>query len=199
MLSRASSPLLHRLIRPSTLLLASSSLAFVYVASSPSILNSVSPFKLGSSQSRTMSSHEYPLTKSEDEWRLQLTPEQFRILRQKGTERPGTGEYDKHYPTKGTYNCAGCDTPLYTADSKFDSGCGWPAFFDAIPGALRSEVDRSFGTTREEILCANCGAHQGHTFRGERLTKENVRHCVNSVSIKFNENGTTPGGTKAKA
>ncbi|GAA5860785.1 hypothetical protein JCM5353_002708, partial [Sporobolomyces roseus] len=121
------------------------------------------------------------------------------ILRQKGTERPGTGEYDKHYPTKGTYNCAGCDTPLYTADQKFDSGCGWPAFFDAIPGALRSEVDRSFGTTREEILCSNCGAHQGHTFRGERLTKENVRHCVNSVSIKFNEQGTTPGGAKAKA
>ncbi|GAA5933576.1 peptide-methionine (R)-S-oxide reductase [Sporobolomyces koalae] len=197
MLSRSSGTLLRRLSRPSTLLLASSSLALVYVANNPSIAGTLT--NLGSSHSRTMSSHQYPVQKSEEEWRLQLTPEQFRILRQAGTERPGTGEYNKHYPTKGTYNCAGCDTPLYTAESKFDSGCGWPAFFDAIPGALRAEVDRSFGTVREEILCANCGAHQGHTFRGERLTKENVRHCVNSVSIKYNENGTTPGGQKAKA
>ncbi|GAA5888109.1 hypothetical protein JCM16303_001508, partial [Sporobolomyces ruberrimus] len=126
MLSRSSTTLLHRLTRPKTLLIASSSLALAYVASSPSIFSS--PIAtLGSSLStRSMSSsnHEYPVQKSDEEWRLQLTPEQFRILRQKGTERPGTGEYDKHYPTKGTYNCAGCDTPLYTADQKFDSGCG---------------------------------------------------------------------------
>ncbi|GAA5839657.1 hypothetical protein JCM3766R1_000933 [Sporobolomyces carnicolor] len=202
MLSRSSHTLLHRLTRPSTLALASGSIALAYVASSSSISNPFSLATLGQSNSMSSSSHDYPVKKSDDEWRLQLTPEQFRILRQKGTERPGTGEYDKHYPTKGTYNCAGCDTPLYTAEQKFDSGCGWPAFFDAIPGALRSEVDRSFGTVREEILCANCGAHQGHTFRGERLTKENVRHCVNSVSIKYNEQGTTPGAKgdgKAKA
>ncbi|KUM55709.1 hypothetical protein ACN42_g11533 [Penicillium freii] len=108
--------------------------------------------------------------------------EQFRILREKGTERAGTGEYDSHYPSKGVYNCAGCDAPLYTADHKFKSGCGWPAYFDSIPGAVTRHVDNTFGMKRTEIVCTNCGGHLGHVFEGEGYqTPTDERHCVNSI------------------
>ncbi|KAL1591298.1 hypothetical protein WHR41_00006 [Cladosporium halotolerans] len=136
-------------------------------------------------ESRKMS---YPLEKSDDEWRMQLNKEQFRVLRQKGTEAPFSGEYDKHAPTSGTYNCAGCDKPIYTAQHKFKSGCGWPAFFDAVPGAVTRHTDSTFGMERTEIVCSNCGGHLGHVFKGEGYpTPTDERHCVNSVSIKFNK------------
>lgn len=92
---------------------------------------------------------------------------QFRILRKKGTEMAGTGEYDAHYPSAGVYNCAGCNSPLYKAGTKFKSGCGWPAFFDAIPGAIDRHVDSTFGMKRIEITCKSCGGHLGHVFEGE--------------------------------
>ncbi|KWU41417.1 methionine-R-sulfoxide reductase B2 [Rhodotorula sp. JG-1b] len=130
---------------------------------------------------------QYPVSKSDSEWRAQLTPQQFKILREKGTEMAGTGEYDKHYPDKGVYECAGCGTPLYTADMKFKSGCGWPAFFDAIPGAITEITDRSWGMERTEIVCSKCGGHQGHVFRNEGFPNPTSdRHCVNSVSIRYN-------------
>lgn len=123
--------------------------------------------------------------KSEQEWRAILSPEQFRVLREKGTERAGTGEYEKH-AAPGIYSCAGCGTPLYKSVTKFDSGCGWPAFFDAIPGAIRRHEDQSFGTIRTEIVCAACGGHLGHVFKGEGFkTPTDERHCVNSISLKF--------------
>ncbi|CAO3694618.1 unnamed protein product [Rhizopus stolonifer] len=126
-------------------------------------------------------------TKSDSEWRAILSPEQFRILREKGTERPGTGKYNKFYE-KGVYQCAGCDTPLYVSDTKFDSGCGWPAFFDAIPGAIVRHEDSTLGMQRIEICCANCGGHLGHVFKGEGFgTPTDERHCVNSVSLNFKE------------
>lgn len=125
--------------------------------------------------------------KSESEWRAVLSPEQFRILRQKGTERPGTGKYNKH-KASGTYDCAGCGTPLYTSSTKFDSGCGWPAFYDAIPGKVNRHTDRTLGMSRIEITCANCGGHLGHVFKGEGYkTPTNERHCVNSVSLNFKD------------
>ncbi|KAF2227385.1 putative peptide methionine sulfoxide reductase B3 [Elsinoe ampelina] len=128
----------------------------------------------------------FPVHKPDSEWRAQLTPEQFRILREKGTEAPFTGEYDKHYPSSGVYTCAGCEAPLYTAKQKFKSGCGWPAFFDTVPGAVTRNVDRTFGMERVEIVCSNCGGHLGHVFKGEGYgTPTDERHCVNSVSIKF--------------
>jgi len=124
-------------------------------------------------------------TKSESEWRAILSPEQFRVLRQKGTEPPGTGQYDKHQ-ADGVYSCAGCNTPLYKSATKFNSGCGWPAFFDAIPGAVQRHEDRSMGMTRIEITCTACGGHLGHVFKGESFdTPTDERHCVNSVSLKF--------------
>ncbi|KAL5046896.1 hypothetical protein BDW71DRAFT_181370 [Aspergillus fruticulosus] len=138
-----------------------------------------------------------PDNRSEDEWRAVLSPEQFRILRQKGTERPGTGEYDSHYPSKGVYTCAGCNAPLYKASHKFKSGCGWPAYFDSIPGAVQRHVDNSFGMERTEITCTNCGGHLGHVFKGEGYpTPTDERHCVNSISLKFTENEE---GESAKA
>ncbi|KAF9453611.1 methionine sulfoxide reductase [Macrolepiota fuliginosa MF-IS2] len=125
--------------------------------------------------------------KTEAEWRAILSPEQFRILREKGTERPGTGEYDK-FAKEGIYNCAGCGTPLYKSSTKFDSGCGWPAFFDAIPGAVSRHEDISFGMRRIEITCTACGGHLGHVFKGEGYsTPTDERHCVNSVSLKFHD------------
>ncbi|EFJ29909.1 hypothetical protein SELMODRAFT_170312 [Selaginella moellendorffii] len=124
--------------------------------------------------------------KSEEEWRAILSPEQFRVLRRKGTEFAGTGIYNKHFEG-GVYECAGCGTPLYKSDTKFDSGCGWPAFFQGLPGAINRNADAD--GRRVEITCAACGGHLGHVFKGEGYrTPTDERHCVNSVSLKF-----TPG------
>ncbi|TKA21991.1 Peptide methionine sulfoxide reductase B2, chloroplastic [Salinomyces thailandicus] len=145
--------------------------------------------------SRKMS---HPVQKSDSEWQAQLSPEQFRVLREKGTEAPFTGEYDKHQPTSGTYTCAGCNAPLYTADHKFKSGCGWPAFFDTVPGAVTRHSDRTFGMERIEIVCTNCGGHLGHVFKGEGYpTPTDERHCVNSVSLKFSKEDPVKEQSKA--
>ncbi|KAK2627147.1 hypothetical protein QTJ16_003113 [Diplocarpon rosae] len=128
----------------------------------------------------------YPVQKTDEEWQAVLSKEQFRVLRRQGTEAPFVGKYDKHMPEEGVYNCAGCDAPLYKASHKFKSGCGWPAYFDNIPGAVTRHEDRTLGMTRTEIVCSNCGGHLGHVFKGEGYkTPTDERHCVNSVSMKF--------------
>ncbi len=111
-----------------------------------------------------------------------LTADEKYIIEDKGTERPFTGEYDDFYEA-GTYICKRCNAELYRSTDKFDAGCGWPAFDDAIPGAVKSMQDAD--GMRVEIECANCNAHLGHVFKGEKITAKDTRHCVNSLSMRF--------------
>ncbi|ASK79412.1 peptide-methionine (R)-S-oxide reductase [Paraphotobacterium marinum] len=113
-----------------------------------------------------------------------LNEEEKKIIVDKGTEYPFTGKYNNHFE-KGVYVCKACETPLYRSEHKFQSSCGWPSFDDEIEGAVKRELDAD--GRRVEITCSNCGAHLGHVFEGEFLTEKNIRHCVNSVSLKFIE------------
>lgn len=112
----------------------------------------------------------------------ELTPEEERVIMHKGTEHPFSGEYDNFYK-EGTYVCRRCNRPLFSSKSKFDAGCGWPAFDDSFPNAIRRVPD--LDGIRTEIECAKCGGHLGHEFVGEHLTAKNTRECVNSLSIRF--------------
>eukprot|EP00475_Leptophrys_vorax_P018714 TRINITY_DN2558_c0_g2_i1.p1 TRINITY_DN2558_c0_g2~~TRINITY_DN2558_c0_g2_i1.p1 ORF type:complete len:160 (-),score=44.64 TRINITY_DN2558_c0_g2_i1:238-717(-) len=125
------------------------------------------------------------VVKTDEEWKAELDADSYFILRKKDTERAGTGEYNKFYPKEGHFVCKGCKNPLYSAQAKFNSGCGWPAFDKCYAGSVRTEVDVSYGMRRIEILCARCDGHLGHVFEGEGFTSTNERHCVNSKSVKY--------------
>ena len=127
---------------------------------------------------------EFPMEKSEQEWKAQLSPERFAILRQAATEPAFSGEL-LHVDAEGGFRCAGCETLLFASDAKFDSGSGWPSFDKAV-GPIVEEVDRSHGMVRTEILCGTCGGHLGHVFP-DGPTETGMRYCVNSLSIEFEE------------
>jgi peptide-methionine (R)-S-oxide reductase len=124
------------------------------------------------------------LPTTDAEWRVRLSPDEFRVLRRAGTEAAWSGEY-VNTKTGGVYRCRACGQQLFESGAKFDSHCGWPSFDDAIPGTVKEIEDRSMGMDRTEIRCARCDSHLGHVFRGERMTDKNTRHCVNSLSIKL--------------
>ena len=127
----------------------------------------------------------YSVEKSEQEWKEQLSEEQYRILRQKGTEAPHTGKYNLHFE-EGKYKCAGCGNVLFESEAKFNSNCGWPSFDQSVEGSIEYIKDTSFGMIRTEILCSNCGGHVGHVF-DDGPTETGQRYCVNSASIEFNQ------------
>jgi len=123
------------------------------------------------------------VNKTDEEWRQELSPEQFQVLRQAGNERPFSGKY-VHNHDDGTYRCAGCGAVLFSSGTKFDSGSGWPSFDQALPDAVRLETDDSHGVSRTEVVCANCGSHLGHVF-GDGPTETGQRFCMNSVCLEF--------------
>lgn len=125
------------------------------------------------------------IDKLDSEWEDELTPEQYHVLREKGTEPAYSGEYDSVFDA-GSYSCAACGTVLFDSDKKFDADCGWPSFYDAIPGTVDLTTDDSLGMSRTEVTCAKCGGHLGHVFEGEGLgVPTDQRYCINSLSLKF--------------
>jgi peptide-methionine (R)-S-oxide reductase len=125
----------------------------------------------------------FAVNKTDEEWKQVLTSEQFCVLRQHGTERAGTSPLDKQY-AKGTYYCAACSQPLFTSDTKFNSGTGWPSFFQPIEGAIGTKTDRSHLMTRTEVHCSQCGGHLGHVFE-DGPAPTGLRYCMNGVSLRF--------------
>ena len=131
-------------------------------------------------------------TKSDTDWRAELTPEQYHVLREKGTERAFTGAYwDEHRP--GIYRCAACGNELFDAGTKFESGTGWPSFYQPLdPSAVETESDRAFFMTRTEVHCARCGGHLGHIFNDARDQPTGLRYCINSASLKLDPSEVEP-------
>lgn len=123
--------------------------------------------------------------KNDEDWKNDLTPEQYKVLRDKGTEMPFSGKY-VHEKAKGTYACVACGNQLFSSDTKFDSGTGWPSFDDALPGAVEFKTDTELGMERTEVVCAKCGSHLGHVFN-DGPTGTGKRYCMNSVCLDLKE------------
>ena len=130
-----------------------------------------------------MESDHFPVVFTDMEWRARLTPEQYAVMRAHGTERPGSCALN-HEKRPGTFHCAGCDQPLFRSGEKFESGTGWPSFYDPLPGALGSTVDRSYGMVRSEVHCSRCGSHLGHVFP-DGPPPTGLRYCINGVALNF--------------
>lgn len=130
-----------------------------------------------------MKESDFPVVLSDAEWRARLSPEQYAVMRGHGTERPGSCALN-HEKRAGIFRCAGCDHPLFRSGEKFDSGTGWPSFYDPLPGALGTTVDRSYGMVRTEVHCGRCGSHLGHVF-SDGPPPTGLRYCINGVALNF--------------
>jgi peptide-methionine (R)-S-oxide reductase len=138
---------------------------------------------LARAQGKTATASPFEVVRSDAEWRMRLTPQQFDVLRQRATERARSSPLDKEY-AKGVYHCAGCDLPLFSSETKFDSGTGWPSFWAPIDNAVRTAPDRSLFMVRTEVHCRRCGGHLGHVFEdGPKPT--GLRYCMNGVALTF--------------
>ncbi|HEX2257817.1 MAG TPA: peptide-methionine (R)-S-oxide reductase MsrB [Afifellaceae bacterium] len=133
---------------------------------------------------------DFPFRLSDEEWRQHLTPPQYRILREHGTEPAGTSPLNAEKRT-GTYHCAGCDHPLYSSETKYESGTGWPSFWQPLDGAVGTSEDRSFFMVRTEIHCANCGGHLGHVFE-DGPPPTGLRYCMNGLALAFRPAESAP-------
>jgi peptide-methionine (R)-S-oxide reductase len=146
------------------------------------------PDKRGAQNSlsnNNMKEDSFEVSHTDEYWRKKLTPNQYYVLREKGTERPFTGKFEDHWEP-GIYTCAGCGNELFQSDTKFDAGCGWPSFYEALDKTkIVEKLDRSHGMVRTEIICAKCGGHLGHVFNDGPRDKTGLRYCVNSLSLEF--------------
>ena len=133
--------------------------------------------------STSTSTNIFPVTRTDDEWRARLTPEQYHVMRGHGTERPGSCAL-LHEKRAGTFSCAGCGEELFRSGLKFESGTGWPSFNDPLPGAVETSEDRSYGMVRTEVHCARCGSHLGHVFP-DGPPPTGLRYCINGVALDF--------------
>jgi peptide-methionine (R)-S-oxide reductase len=135
--------------------------------------------------------NKYEVNKTDEQWRAELSPQEYAVLRQAGTERPFTGEYTDT-DTEGVYSCRACGAELFRSDTKFESHCGWPSFYDpAGSEAVELLEDRSLGMVRVEVRCARCGSHLGHVFEGEGYpTPTDQRYCINSISLRLSPKGS---------
>ena len=136
------------------------------------------------SQEKTIKKMPKKIIKTEQEWKQELSPQQYFVLREKGTDRPSEGGLTSHFE-KGTYHCSACNSQLFESNSKFESHCGWPSFDDSIDGTVEFIVDKSHGMVRTEIVCASCSGHLGHIFNDGPKETTGERYCVNTTSIKF--------------
>lgn len=144
----------------------------------------ISPQANHTTMSKTTDINQFKVQKTEEEWKSLLSPEQYHVLREAGTERPHTGEYNLHFKD-GTYRCGACGEALFESSSKFESSCGWPSFDREIEeGKIIERRDTSYGMVRTEVLCGNCGSHLGHVFN-DGPTETGVRYCINSLSLHF--------------
>jgi peptide-methionine (R)-S-oxide reductase len=156
------------------------------IALCPSLttFGTIAPFKKGGTPMDTKTdTKQYPVTHTDAEWHKILTPEQFRIMREHGTEPPGSCALN-HEKRAGTFSCAGCGQPLFMSKQKFESGTGWPSFNDPVPGSTESSTDRSYFMTRTEVHCSRCGSHLGHVFE-DGPPPTHLRYCINGVAMNF--------------
>ena len=141
-------------------------------------------FNSCNSQEKKTAKESFAVTKTDEQWKKELSEDQYEVLRKKETEAPFSGEYYNHFE-KGYYTCMACKKPIFTSDAKFNSDCGWPSFDQAIKGSVIYKTDTSFGMDRTEVMCANCGGHLGHIFDDGPKKTTGKRFCTNSVSIEF--------------